>query len=886
MKPSEHRGSARRLFAGTLTVGCLLAGASVGAADDGSYFHSKVLPILEQRCFECHSHGSKIKGGLALDSRTGWETGGDQGPAVKPGAVEESLLIRAVRYRDADLEMPPKAKLSDEEIATLEEWVRRGAGDPRQGAAVTKATIDLEAGRKFWAFQPVADPDPPVVKDAAWPLDPMDRFVLAKLEAAGIRPVGDAEPHLWLRRVSFDLTGLPPSEDAIARFESDLAAGRDAHALAVDHLLASRAYGERWARHWLDLTGYADMMGTSNNVYAEHAWRYRDWLVTAFEKDKPFDEFIREQVAGDLMTAASPEDRASKITATGFLMVGDIEIVNPDKARMEADHVDTQIIKIGTAFLGMTLGCARCHDHKFDPVGLEDYYGIAGILNSSPSSHKMPDMGVWSALNSTVLPETPEQIAARKKHEAEIAQRIDSWMAEQQKFTEEQAAITKQLTALDQSPKPSSAVATTDNAEREVSQSAGLPESAGNPQTSSASVASKESLAKRRDELDAAIKKLSGDIQHAEFFRDTTPRAFAMADGPGPADMAIQVRGNPYATGPVVPRGVIRVASWEPFPAIPEGQSGRLQLADWLADARNPLTARVTVNRIWQRLFGVGLVPSVDYFGERGERPTHPELLDHLARRFVEGEWSKKALLRSLVLSRTYRLSSANPKSAIGSVRPSPDPQSKDPENKLYWRMNRQRLDAEALRDAMLAASGELAEGTGGPGLVLENPANCGSLSLKGVNPPNYNHRVPRAGQEFQRTLYLPVMRTGLTNEDKLRATFDFVDPAMIAGQRHETFVPTQSLYLLNADQVRKRAAALARRLVEASPGDRARIELLWRRVLNRPVTPGETEEAIAFLAGLDAAGESDKDPAGHERLKWTELCHGLLASNEFLFRR
>lgn len=869
MNPSEYRGFAHRLFAGTLTVWWLLAGAPVGVTDDGSYFHSKVLPILEQRCFECHSHGSKIKGGLALDSRTGWEIGGDQGPAVKPGAVEESLLIRAVRYRDADLEMPPKAKLSDGEIATLEEWVRRGAEDPRQGAAMTKATIDLEAGRKFWAFQPVADPDPPVVKDAAWPLDPMDRFVLAKLEAVGIRPVGDAEPHLWLRRVSFDLTGLPPPEEAIARFESDLAAGRDAYARAVDRFLASRAYGERWARHWLDLTGYADMMGTSNNVYAEHAWRYRDWLVAAFQEDKPFDDFIREQIAGDLMPAASPTDRASKITATGFLMVGDIEIVNPDKARMVADHVDTQVIKIGTAFLGMTLGCARCHDHKFDPIGLEDYYGIAGILHSSPSSHKMPDMGVWSALNSTVLPETPDQLAARKKHEAEIGQRIDAWEKEQEERTAEKAAVEKQLADLGQANAAAPSLASTAQEEREVAE----------PAVPSA-VESRDALAKRRDELDAAIKKLSGDIQHAEFFRDTTPRAFAMADGPGPADMPIQVRGNPYSPGAVVPRGAIRVASWELFPAIPAGQSGRLQLADWLAGARNPLTARVTANRIWQKLFGAGLVPSVDYFGERGERPTHPELLDHLATRFVQVWWSHKTFLRSLVLSRTYRLSSDNPDTGAAAS------QTADPENKLYWRMNRQRLDAEALRDAMLAVSGELAEGTGGPGLVLENPANCGSLSLKGVNPPNYNHRVPRAGQELQRTLYLPVMRTGLTNEDKLRATFDFVDPAMIAGRRHETFVPTQSLYLLNADQVRKRAAALARRLVEEAAEDRDRIESLWRRVLNRPVTPAEKGDAVAFLAGLDAAGASDEDTAAVEKWKWTELCHGLLASNEFLFRR
>ena len=262
-----------------------------------------------------------------------------------------------------------------------------------------------------------------------------------------------------------------------------------------------------------------------------------------------------------------------------------------------------------------------------------------------------------------------------------------------------------------------------------------------------------------------------------------------MSDGTEPADMPVHVRGNPYTTGSVVPRGTVRVASWEPFPAIPAGQSGRLQLAEWLADKRHPLTARVTVNRIWQKLFATGIVPSVDYFGLRGEIPTDPELLDHLATRFMEGGWSQKSFLRSLVLSRTYRLGSANPKSAV------PDPQSKDPENKLYWRMNRQRLDAEAIRDSMLAASGELIRDSGGPALVLEEPENCGSLALKGVNPPNYTHRKPRPSQDFERTLYLPVLRNGTAGPDRLRAFFDFVNPAEIAGQRSQTidaFSPQQ----------------------------------------------------------------------------------------------
>lgn len=838
-------------------------------AADTEFFDSKVLPILQQRCFECHSHGTKIKGGLALDSRSGWAEGGDNGPAIKPGQLEESLVIKAVRYVDSEFEMPPKAKLPASEIAILEEWVKLGAHDPRTaGAGKQKKGIDLAEGRKFWAFQPVSNPKPPLVKDTAWPLDSLDHFILKPLEEKGIKPVGDADRYTWLRRVSLDLTGLPPTAQEIESFSKD--SSSDAYANVVDRLLNSKAYGERWARHWLDLTGYADMMGTSNSVYAEHAWRYRDYLIHAFNADKPFDEFVREQIAGDLMPSKSVEDRAENITATGFLMVGDIEIVNPDKAKMETDHIDSQMIKIGQTFMGMTLGCVRCHDHKFDPIGVDDYYGIAGMLRSSPSSHKMPDMGVWSSLNSTVLPETPAQLAARKKLEDENEQRITSLKADQKKLTEEKITVAKQLAALGKPAAPSPQVAaTTDNAQRDVSKPVSPSEK------KSAEDPTKDALTKRRDDLDAQFKKLSETIKHAEFFKDKTPRAFAMSDGPQPADMPIYVRGNPYAPSNVVPRGTLRVASWEKFPAIPAGQSGRLQFANWLADKRNPLTARVTVNRIWQKLFGTGIVPSVDYFGTRGDVPTNPELLDHLANRFMRGGWSQKAFLRSLVLSRAYRLSSSNDAPAM----------KLDPENKLFWRMNRQRLDAEAMRDSMLAISGELVRDSGGPALVLEEPENCGALALKGVNPPNYKHSKPRPSQEFERTLYLPVLRGGTAGPDRLRAFFDFVDPAGTAGQRNQTVVPTQSLFLLSNDLLRKRATTLADKLIAAEPNELARLEALWLRVLNRPITSTEREEAAAFLGLVEPLIKTVKGRPALDSIKWRELCHSLLASNEFVFR-
>jgi hypothetical protein len=503
----------------------------------------------------------------------------------------------------------------------------------------------------------------------------------------------------------------------------------------------------------------------------------------------------------------------------------------------------------------------RCHDHKFDPIGLEDYYGIAGALRSSPSSHKMPDMGVWSTLNSTVLPETPAQLAARKKVEEEIQQRIASLKAGQKTLTEEKAALTKQLAALGNPAAPTPQTGPTDNAQRESA-----------PTEPSKPAADKDALTKRRDEVETQLKKISGDIRHAEFFQDKTPRAFAMSDGPQPADMPVYIRGNPYAPGAVMPRGAVRVASWERFPDIPPGQSGRLQLAHWLADERNPLTARVAVNRIWQKLFGEGLVRSVDYFGVRGEKPSHPELLDHLASRFMKSGWSQKALLKAMVLSRTYRLGSANDTVAA----------KVDPENKLFWRMHRQRLDAEAIRDSMLAISGELIRDSAGPALVLENPENCGALALKGVNPPNYAHKAPRPSQEFERTLYLPVLRNGFAGPDRVRNFFDFVNPAQTAGQRAQTVVPTQALFLLNNELLRKRAGTLAKKLSETIKDRDARITELWLRVLNRPASSEERNDTVAFLEKL---APLFKDKPAADGLAWHELCHSLLASNLFLFR-
>ena len=375
------------------------------------YFNEQVLPLLQKNCFQCHSHAAgKASGGLVLDSRSGWSKGGDSGPAVVAGKPNDSLLIQAVRY--GDLEMPPSGKLPADAIAKLEHWVVQGAIDPRTAESVQAAsTVDREAGRRHWAFQPLGKLAPPTVKNTAWPTDDVDRFLLARLEAGGLQPAADADRSTWLRRASLDLTGLPPKPDEIAAFLGDNSPQAYEH--VADRLLASRGFGERWGRHWLDLVGYADQVGIDNNIPAHHAWRYRDYVIAAFNSDKSYLDFTREQLAGDLLPYRTTEERAAHLVATGFLLLGELLITEADKAKLRVDVVDQQVDKIGRAFLGLTIGCARCHDHKFDPVSQREYYALAGILNSTESVHKIR-IGVWSSPTEIDLPETESEKAERQ----------------------------------------------------------------------------------------------------------------------------------------------------------------------------------------------------------------------------------------------------------------------------------------------------------------------------------------------------------------------------------------------------------------------------------------------------------------------------------------
>lgn len=818
------------------------------------FFEQKVRPLLVARCLECHS-GEKRKGGLSLESRGGWQQGGDRGPAVAPGKPDESLLVQAVRYLDTDLQMPPDGRLKDAELAVLEAWVQMGAPDPRDETVPQPAAPrDSSSGRDHWAYQPLAESHPPAVQDASWPLCDIDRFVLARLETQGWRPSPDADRYSWLRRVSLDLTGLPPTPAEIAAFLADT--GGNAFETVVDRLLASPAFGERWARPWLDLVGYADQIGSANNVPAEQAWRYRDYVIDSLNADEPFDRFVREQLAGDLLTAATIEERRQQITATGFLVLGNVNIVEADKLIMRMDLVDQQIEKFGKAFLGLTLNCVRCHDHKFDPITLGDYYGLAGIFASTESTYKI-DRGVWSAVTKSALPETLEQFTAREEAQRSHEHKVAA-------VQRERAAALARIQELD--PLIQAAKAAADQP------------AAAQPATADSPAANKErplaDLEKERNDLAAKAQSLEQQLWHLDYLRPLPPVALSVKESTEIADARLQVRGNPHVLGETAPRGFVKVVTHGAPPAIPAGQSGRLQLAEWLTGPASPLLARVAVNRVWQKLFGRGIVGSVDYFGVRGELPSHPELLDHLARRFLAGGWSRKQLIRQLALSRTYRQRSEAGEPAYLAA---------DPENRLLWRMAPRRLEAEMLRDSALAVSGGLRACQGGPALAPEFIENVGGLNPKDVNPISFSLTRFRDDQAGLRTVYLPVVRSSEQRgpADVLNF-FDFPQPAQYTSNRPTTAVASQALFLLNGPLLNEAAGRLASELLSdpSLATDADRLTALYLRVLNRPVTADEAAAAASFVATAAANGAvADRSAA------WRQLAQALLASNEFLFR-
>jgi hypothetical protein len=917
------------------TVGSLLAFAGLCAAGtpEAEFFETNVRPSLVKNCYPCHT--ASALSGLRVDSREALLKGGNSGPAIVPGKPEESLLIQAVQRTHARFKMPPSAKMAEAEVASLVRWVKEGAVWPESESAATKTEASeykiTAEQRSFWAFQPVKKPPVPDTGESKWPRTAIDRFILARLQQEGLKPVGEASRAALIRRASFDLTGLPPTPEEVAEFVKDRSP--DAFAKVVDRLLASPRYGERWARHWLDLARYSDgKLGASRDVPYPNAYRYRDWVIQAFNEDLPYDQFIKAQLAADLMNVPQ---RVKLLPALGFHALAPVEVAGVP--------VDDRVDVTSRVFLGLTAGCAQCHDHKFDPIPTKDYYSLLGVFKSSEiaeiplapkaevdayreakkrvdqqqaqidafveqqaeqivelliartsdflmASHrvntaKIPvadaarefqldeeTLGRWAEYLADRNKEHPYLVkwyeaVERKASPAELRVLADA-------FQQDVLAVHREKKAVDDRNyvKLGGAEGAKDNRKKQFTNLEFLPADKGylwrdlasapfslvgdginfdgglyyygrlprrDPVSEEGVVATAASSGPHRIERFLnGLWKTHYDLMQSRLaqLKKDLPKPYpflhGMKDAAKPANIRVHVRGEEANLGEEAPRRFFQVlCEGEPSP-FSKG-SGRLELAEAIASPTNPLTARVLVNRVWQLHFGNGIVRSTSNFGQLGERPTHPELLDYLAARLVENGWSIKALHREILLSSAYAL----------STELDPKNYAKDADNRLLWRFNPvQRLDAESLRDAMLAVSGMLDPQTGGPPMPL-------SLAS--------NHR---------RTVYGTIART---KTDMMLSVFDFPNPNQTSEERAVTVGPLQRLFFLNSDFMLRCSEALAKRLTTEVPSsDGARIERAYQLLFSRTPTTSELQLGLDYLKSQQNA--------------WPLYAQALMASAEF----
>ncbi len=736
--------------------------------------------------------------------------GGKSGALFVPGKPEGSRLLAAVKHLSGAPQMPPGRKLSDVQIGALEQWIAAGAPWPAARPAPARSA-------NHWSFQPIRVPAPPRVRQAAWVKNPIDAFVLSRLESQSLKPNPPADRMALIRRANYDLTGLPPTAEEVEAFVADRSP--NAFEKVVDRLLASPHYGERWGRHWLDVARYADTNGLDENVHYGNAFRYRDWVVEAFNRDVPYNRFLQEQLAGDLLPASSDAEKRSNNIATGFLAIGPKVISEVDDTKMEMDAIDEQLDTMGRVTMGLTFGCARCHDHKFDPISQKDYYALAGIFKSTRFMQTMSKPRMWFE-HSLAGPEDQAKLDAHtarvKAHEAEIA-----------RFTREATA----------------------RLEASLPAGAALP---SKPETSF-NAEDKKQLAALKSALDQ-LKKDAPEL----------PGAIGLSEGK-PVNLPIHIRGSFLNLGEMVPRGMPSLLASRIPTQMPADHSGRLELSQFVLADQNPLTARVAVNRVWRWHFGKGIVASTDNFGALGEKPSHPELLDWLAARFKTPTdaaggglgWSLKALHRLVMLSNTYQMSSAH----------RPEAAAVDPENKWLWRAPIRRLEAEEIRDSVLTSAGSLDRSMGGSLLPLKNREYVFDHTSKDLT--KYD--------STRRSLYLPVVRNHVYDFFQL---FDFGDAAVPQGDRSTTTVAPQALFMMNSDLMIDAAERIGARLAERTElGDTERLKLMYRELLARPSNPREIEQGRRLLARLRTAAPGD---ANGPRL-WGWAAQVLLMSNEFV---
>jgi len=808
-------------------------------AEQLAFFEAKVRPVLVEYCYECHSAAAKkVKGGLVVDTRAGLLAGGDSGPAIVPGDAGKSLLIQAVRHADADLKMP-KQKLLDHQIADLRTWVEMGAPDPRSGEPPPsrRAAFDWEKERQHWAYQPVREPALPAVKETTWPRNEIDHFIRAKLEENRLEPVADADPRVLIRRVTFDLLGLPPTPEEVEAFvreSQEAPESRSPYEQLIRRLLASPHYGERWGRHWMDLVRYADTAGDNSDYPIPQAYLYRNYIIDAFNADKPFDQFIREQIAGDLLPASDQAERNEHIIATGYVAMsrrfGSVVDRYPTHLTIE-DTIDN----LGRTFLGLTVSCARCHDHKFDAITQRDYYALYGMFAST--RYAFPGIELLKVQKDFVpllaKAELHETLAPFLEKAAELQKAHDELAARRKEMEARKSELEKLVAAAPAEEKPKRAA--------EIAE-----------------------FHQQIEKVRGNIRTAAAAIEKHEKQRPRVHDAYAVQDG-APADAALHLKGEPDRVGEKVPRRWLELFGASPVPAeVASRSSGRLQLAEWIADARNPLTARVIVNRVWQQHFGSGLVPTPSDFGVRGQLPTHPELLDWLASRFIADGWSIKKLHERILSSGTYQLAS----SAGSAVQ-----LSADPDNHLHWRFNRRRLDAETLRDTTLAVSGALDP------TPLREPHP--------FPPPQkwdytQHHPFRASYPSTRRSVYLMVAR--LTASPFFQ-TFDGPDPNASTARRDSSVTTVQALYFMNDQFVYEQADRFAARVMKEAPDEQARVDRAFALALHRPPSAEERAQLDTyFTAARNRLMPVNNDPQKHQRAAWASLARALFRTNEFLY--
>ncbi len=812
------------------------------------FFEVNVRPILAGKCAKCHTGEPDAETELRMDSRQALLVGGDFGPALVPGNTEQSLLLQAVRRSHKELKMPPDydERLSAKEVAALAQWIADGAywpepEDQKRGSSSPMAKKEAQpVVSDHWAFQPRTRPVPPEVSDPAWREDPIDQFLEARRQAENLPAVPLADRRTLIRRVTFDLIGLPPTPEEVRSFVEDPAPDAAAYAKLIDRLLASPHYGERWGRHWLDVARYADTQGDVGDIPIPTAYLYRNWVIQALNEDLPFNDFLRAQIAGDILAqpVENAEEARGLVVATGFISLSR-RFGNTKEDDMNITIEDT-LDTLGRGVLGLTMRCARCHDHKFDPVPTEDYYGLYGIFESTI----YPWMGASNEKSPSDLapvtgdPKDREALAGYweliSRYEYQLNNHFRPWL---KPTLDEYKEVCAQMD--------------------QEAESAALDIAA---------------LEKRREEL---LKFKGGRfrelMEHGlSWLKDEKYRlaeeppmelVFAVGEGKG-HDAKLHRRGDKENLGDAVPRHFPQVIHNVESSAIGNG-SGRLELADWITDDEHPLTPRVIVNRVWMQHFGQGLVTTPDNFGVRGSPPSHPELLDWLTEDFVRSGWSLKKLHRRILMTRTYRLSGDSP----------PENLAQDPGNVYLWHFPRRRLEAEIIRDATLAVSGELDLSQGGP-----HPFPSWSRVRFSLNRP-----FDTEYETQQRSVYLMTQRLF---KHSFLGLFDGPDTSSSMAERGESSVPAQALFLMNSDRIQERAEHLAGRLIQSHQETGERIETLYLLAYGRSPEPVESERIQDYLQAFEAKADSLPGETSSQgpQAAWTSVAKAVLTSNEFFF--